>query len=65
MSDKMTEHAVGAGISFLLGGPIGAIIYMGSTLPKLVNEGKDNGNSDTNYLKEGFRSGSIGDKLPK
>lgn len=63
--DKMLEHAVGAGVSFLLGGPVGVAIYAAHSAYNVHKHGDLTKRDGGNWLETGFRSGSDGGSLDK
>lgn len=65
MIDKTTEHAVGAGVSFLFGGPIGLAVYAGYTAYRL-NKKDENGNTKpTDWISAGSKCGFVGKPFDK
>lgn len=59
------DHAVGAGASFLFGGPVGLALYAGYTVYRL-NKKDENGNTEpTDWINAGFKCGSTGKPFDK
>lgn len=63
--DTTTEHAVGAGVSFFFGGPIGLALYAGYTAYRFNKKDENGDVKSTDWIGAGFKCGSTGKPFDK